>query len=345
MKKLLIAVAVSVLLVMAAMIWAAVDLVVYARRPGPFTGPGPVIVTVSPGQPFGLTVRALHSEGVISHPHKFKLVARGLKLDRKIIAGEYEFSSAATPLKVLEDLNKGRVRLRRVTVPEGYNLVQIAEAVAAAGICDKQSFFAAVADPALADRMKMPATGFEGYLFPDTYYFSKNTKAEQIVASMTGQFEKTFGDDWRRRAESLGFTVHEIVTLASIIEKETGCPEERPLVASVFHNRLKQGMRLDSDPTVIYGISGFNGNLTREDLKQPTPYNTYVIHGLPPGPIASPGAASLQAALYPAGTEYLYFVATGEKGHYFSKTLEEHNQAVRRYQLNRKAKSGPADGP
>jgi UPF0755 protein len=152
---------------------------------------------------------------------------------------------------------------------------------------------------------------------------------------MVNRFHSVFSEEWKKRAAELGFTVHKIVTLASIIEKETGSPKERPLIASVFHNRLKKRMRLESDPTVIYGIKNFNGNLTRKDLKTATPYNTYKISGLPPGPIANPGKASLEAALYPANTNFLYFVSKNDTTHKFSTNLRDHNRAVRKFQLGK----------
>ena len=183
--------------------------------------------------------------------------------------------------------------------------------------------------------MQIPAQTFEGYLFPDTYYFSQDVTPKQIITSMVNQFRMTFKDEWEIRAHALGFTMHEIITLASIIEKETGVASERPVIASVFHNRLRKKMRLASDPTVIYGIKVFNGNITKKDLNRLTPYNTYMIRGLPPGPIANPGAESIKAALYPAKTNLLYFVAKFDKTHQFSATLADHNRAVRKYQLKR----------
>jgi UPF0755 protein len=156
---------------------------------------------------------------------------------------------------------------------------------------------------------------------------------------MTRRFREAFSDAWRARAHALGMSVHEVVTLASIIEKETGDPAERPLIASVFHNRLERGMRLETDPTVIYGIEDFDGNLTRKHLRTPTPYNTYLNKGLPPGPIASPGKAALEAALYPAESGYLFFVSRKDGTHQFSSTLKEHREAVRKYQLRRSRKS------
>ena len=153
---------------------------------------------------------------------------------------------------------------------------------------------------------------------------------------MVQRFRSVFKPEWEERAASFGFTVHEVVTLASIIEKETGATFERPLISSVFHNRLRKKMRLESDPTVIYGIKDFNGNLTRKHLKTRTPYNTYKIRGLPAGPIANPGRASLEAALFPEKTKYIYFVSKKDRTHYFSTNLKEHNRAVRKYQLGRK---------
>jgi len=176
---------------------------------------------------------------------------------------------------------------------------------------------------------------FEGYLFPDTYYFPKEAGVEKIISTMVERFRAVFVPEWRERAIQLGFTVNQIVTLASIIEKETGTPFERALISSVFHNRLKKKMRLESDPTVIYGIKDFNGNLTRKDLKTVTPYNTYQIRGLPAGPIANPGRASLEAALYPEDTSFIYFVAKKDSTHHFSTNLKDHNRAVRKYQLGR----------
>jgi UPF0755 protein len=184
--------------------------------------------------------------------------------------------------------------------------------------------------------MGITADTLEGYLFPDTYYFPSGLESKSIITAMVKQFRIAFKPEWQTRAEELGMSVHEVVTLASIIEKETGAPEERPLISSVFHNRLKKGMRLETDPTVIYGIPDFDGNIKRRHLNTYTPYNTYKIKGLPPGPIASPGAAALEAALYPAQSKYLYFVSKKDGTHQFSATIKEHNAAVRKYQLRKK---------
>ncbi|NJL58931.1 MAG: endolytic transglycosylase MltG [Desulfobacteraceae bacterium] len=173
--------------------------------------------------------------------------------------------------------------------------------------------------------------------FADTYYFPKGVNAQMILSAMVNRSLMVFRSEWKQRAKDMNLSVHQVLTLASVIEKETGLASERPIISSVFHNRLKIGMRLDSDPTVIYGIENFNGNITRKNLETPTPYNTYKIYGLPPGPIASPGASAIEAALYPSDTDFLYFVAKGDGSHQFSKSLEEHRQAVKKYQLRKNA--------
>jgi UPF0755 protein len=297
------------------------------------------IISVSAGESFRATALKLQDLGLVQSPLKFRLFARFSGAHRKIKAGEYQLYGTMTPRQILATLVEGKVLLYRVTIPEGYTLRQIAQAVAEAGFGDADAFYRLATDPAVARAEDVDAQTLEGYLFPDTYYFPRDFAQIKIIAAMIQRFRDAISDAWRARAEELGLTLHEVVTLASIIEKETGVPEERPLIASVFHNRLRKGMRLETDPTVIYGIENFDGNLTRKHLRTPTPYNTYVIKGLPPGPIASPGHAALEAALYPADTDYLFFVARKDHTHQFSNTLQEHQKAVRKYQLRRRRKS------
>lgn len=312
------------------------DIYFFANNPADLSHPQQVIFKISPGQSFNKITDNLFSKKLIASPAKFKLIARLKKSDRKLIAGEYELSRNMTPLEILKQLTDGSVRLHRLSIPEGFNIHQIAENVESAGFCDKQSFISAVREEGLIRKMKISATTFEGFLFPDTYYFSEDVSPQQIISAMIARFHKAFLPKWKTRAQEMGFSVNEIITLASIIEKETGVATERPIISSVFHNRLKRKMRLATDPTVIYGIKNFNGNITKKDLNTYTPYNTYMIAGLPPGPIANPGSESIKAALYPAETKYLYFVAKRDKTHYFSSTLTEHNRAVRKYQLRRR---------
>lgn len=292
-------------------------------------------VIVSKGQSLKKITDTLHAEGLISHPFKFRLLARLKGVEKSIQAGEYLLSSDLSPAAILERMVSGKVRLYRFTIPEGSNLKQIAEIIEAAGLEQRQAFLRSARDAGLAEKMGIEAATFEGYLYPETYFFPKDTSAEQIIETMVARLRSEIPPDWIDRSAELGFSLHETITLASIIEKETGAPFERPLISSVFHNRMKKGMRLETDPTVIYGIKNFNGNLTRKDLETSTPYNTYRIQGLPPGPIASPGRAAIEAALYPADTKFLYFVSKRDGTHQFSTNLIDHNRAIRKYQLRK----------
>ena len=320
---------------LAAVGWFYSDLLTYANRPAK-PGAKPFIFAVGQGEGFGTVTRNLHARGLFDQPDKFKLLARFKGYDKKIRAGEYELSAAMSPRQILEKLVSGKVRLYRLTIPEGYTLKQIAAAVEKAGLCPAPEFSRVAIDPAMISGAGVSAHSLEGYLYPDTYLFPRGVTGLDIVRAMTSRFNRIFKPEWKTRAVELKMSVHEIVTLASIIEKETGAAFERPLISSVFHNRLKKKMRLETDPTVIYGIPNFNGNLTRKDLVTPTAYNTYVIKGLPPGPIANPGAKALEAALYPAETKYLFFVSKKDTTHQFSTNIKDHNKAVRKYQLRRK---------
>jgi UPF0755 protein len=304
----------------------------YSRTPTAVAA-APQVVEIPAGQDFRTLAGRLQADGLIRSPSKLRVLARLEGFDRIIQAGEYELSAAMAPRTILETLASGKVRLHRLTIPEGFNLNQVADAVAGAGLAARDAFYAAATDPDFARQLEIPADTFEGYLFPDTYHFPRDTTPRKMVATMVAHFHGALAPEWQLQLEKLEWTLHQVVTLASIIEKETGAAFERPLISSVFHNRLKKGMRLESDPTVIFGIPDFDGNLTRKHLRTPTPYNTYQIPELPPGPIGNPGAAALQAALFPAETDYLFFVAKGDQTHYFSTTLAEHNRAVQKYQL------------
>jgi UPF0755 protein len=310
------------------------DLTRYATS-APTGPPFEKSVTVSKGQSLKKIADTLYAEGLISHPFKFRLLARLKGADKIIQAGEYLLSSDLPPAGILERMVSGKVRLYRFTIPEGANLNQIAEIIAAAGLGGRQAFLRAAHDAGYVEKMGIEAVNFEGYLFPETYFFPKDTGAERIIEAMVARMRSEIPQDWIDRSAELGLSLHETITLASIIEKETGAPFERPLISSVFHNRMKKGMRLETDPTVIYGIKNFNGNLTRKHLETSTPYNTYRIQGLPPGPIASPGRAAIEAALYPADTKFLYFVSKRDGTHQFSTNLIDHNRAIRKYQLRK----------
>jgi UPF0755 protein len=294
--------------------------------------------TVMPGQAFGTIADGLYQAGIIAETRRFKLFARLKGYDKRIKAGEYSLSSVLSPKQVLEIMVSGKVALHRLTIPEGYNLYQIAALLAEVGLIEAGEFVQAATDSATVKSLGVDADTLEGYLFPDTYHFPKGLPAKRIAQTMVNRFKEVYLAEWHNRASQINWNVHQVVTMASIIEKETGAAFERPLIASVFHNRLEKKMRLSSDPTVIYGIQDFDGNLTRKHLSTPTPYNTYLRKGLPPGPIANPGVASLEAALYPAESDYLYFVSKKDGTHQFSTNLREHNRAVRKYQLRRRSK-------
>jgi len=277
---------------------------------------------------------------VITHKPFFLVWARLMGYSKKIKAGEYRLGPSMSPLRILDILTKGAIITHSVTIPEGFTRVQIAALLSDKALVNKEEFLSLTADPEVLGEYGVTGPNLEGYLYPDTYQFGRGLSAKSIIGVMVRRFREITAP-FRARAEEMGMTMAKVVTLASIVEKETGLEEERPLIASVFLNRMKAGMRLESDPTVIYGIEDFGGNLTRKDLATRTSYNTYVIRGLPPGPIANPGREAIKAVLYPAETDYLYFVSKNDGSHYFSKILSEHNRAVKLYQKkNRKRREG-----
>ncbi len=319
------------------LIWQGLDFHQFAYTPAG-SAEAQQIVSVSPGENFTALAAKLKKNGIITHTAKFKLLAVIKGMDKKLKAGEYPLSADMTPTEVLDVLVSGKSFLYRLTIPEGYTLRQIAGEVAKNELGRSDEFVALATSSDYAANLDIKADTLEGYLFPDTYYFPKSVSEGTIIRKMVDRFNEQFPKVWRLRADELNRSVHEIVTLASIIEKETGDPSERPIIASVFHNRLKKRMRLESDPTVIYGIPNFDGNIKRIHLLTHTPYNTYKIKGLPPGPIANPGRESIRAALYPAETDFLFFVSKKDTTHHFSTNIKDHRKAVQKYQLRRRKK-------
>lgn len=303
----------------------------FLTTPGPLLS-RPVVVLIPQGAQFQTIVHGLVSEGMLTNGWVFSWWARLTKADRKIKSGEYEFTELLSPLEILRRLTEGESLRFAVTIPEGKTVKEIAAILAGKKLGTEENFLCLNKDPAFLDRWGLPPQGMEGYLFPDTYYFSRFATPEEILGKMIVRFYQVFTPAMYRQAEALSMSPHEVVTLASLVEKETGAEVERPLVSAVFHNRLKKRMLLQCDPTVIYGIENFDGNLTRLHLQTPTPYNTYVFPGLPPGPIANPGLHSLLATLNPADRPYVYFVAKGDGTHEFSSDLASHNRAVQRFQ-------------
>ena len=292
-----------------------------------------VVVEVAEGSSLTLVAQRLADAGIITHPAYFVLLGRLTGAQRAIQAGDYALQATMRPTEVMHKLISGEVVQTAVTIPEGLTIQEIAAQLEAQGLMPAQAFLAATDDPTIRAEAGAGVPSLEGYLFPSTYYVSRRTRPSELVRRMVHQFqESTRTLDWPRAAE-WRLSRHQIVTLASIIEKETSRDDERPLVAAVFYNRLKRRMPLQSDPTVIYALPDFDGNIHRADLKVASPYNTYRVTGLPPGPIANPGLASLEAALHPATADYLYFVSKNDGTHYFSATLAEHQKAVARYQV------------
>jgi len=277
----------------------------------------------------------LETKGIITRKNIFLICARFMGHGRNIKAGEYRLNPCLSPLMILDILSKGAIVTHQVTIPEGFTREQIGSLLEKKGLIDRGEFLALTGDADIAKSYGVSAPNLEGFLYPDTYQFSRGLSTKAVIDVLVGQFWEVV-TPFRARMKEIGMSVEQVVVLASIVEKETGRPEERPLIASVFLNRLKKGRRLESDPTVIYGIHNFDGNLRKKDLSTHTPYNTYVIRGLPPGAIANPGKASIKAVLYPAETEYLFFVSKNDGSHHFSKTLSEHNRAVGIYQKNRR---------
>lgn len=307
----------------------------FVKSPLDISAPKKVLFVVRPGQNLNSIASSLEKESIIKNRKWFVVYARLKKLAKHIQAGEYDLSASQPPEQILDILIKGRVRLYSITFPEGLNMKEMASLIEGSGYCSADQFLGICHDRSFIKSLCIDEKNLEGYLFPDTYSFARQTPCTKIVKTMTEKFKTVFDEEWAKKSVNMTLSAHEAVTLASIIEKETGDASERALISSVFHNRLKKNMRLASDPTVIYGIKDFDGNIKKKHLTMDTPYNTYRIRGLPPGPIASPGRMSIRAALNPAETSYLYFVSKNDGTHKFSKNIQEHNQAVRQYQLKK----------
>ena len=278
----------------------------------------------------------LERRGLIRDARAFEILARWRGLEGSLQVGEFALSGAQSTGTILTILAEGRVKTYEVVIPEGLRSSEIAARLAAAGVVDEAKFLEIVEDPASADRFGVEGPGLEGYLYPETYRFPHGLPAEAVVRVLVDHFLAA----WRpiaAEAKRQKLSMREVVIVASIVEKETAAPAERPVIAAVFRNRLARGMRLASDPTTIYGLSRFDGNLRRRDLEDDTnPYNTYKFAGLPPGPIASPGAGALRAVVAPARTGYLFFVSKNDGTHVFARTYEEHERNVDRYQRRRR---------
>ncbi len=305
----------------------------------PAAPPAAVEITIERGDSFKKVAEQLHHHKIVSDLFFLELLARKEKIATRIKAGDYRFATKATPEEVLKRLVDGDVVLRQLTLPEGLTVREIAHRMAEEKLAEEDAVIDLAFNAEFAKKLGVEAESLEGYLFPETYSFPKKTTPEEFLKMMVDMFRAKLTQDILRGANSQDLTLHQLVTLASIIQKESGNREEMPLISAVFHNRLKRGIALQADPTVIYGIKNFDGNLTRKHLRTATPYNTYTERGLPFGPIANPGLEALSAAAFPADVKYLYFVSRGDGTHIFSKTLKEHNRAVLKYQKRRRGQN------
>lgn len=275
----------------------------------------------------------LMQAGVIANDKLFVLYIMKEGWQDQLKAGEYRFEKGSTMADVVRKIVNGDVELHKVTIPEGLTVREIARLLDEKGVITESDFIEQTQNETLVKELLGPdVTSLEGYLFPETYSYSGSLTAEQLIHLMVERYKAVY-ESLSEQRKSVPLTDNEILTLASIVEKETGASFERPLISAVFQNRIRIGMKLDSDPTVIYGMGeNFDGNLSRVDLKRYTDYNTYVIKGLPPGPIANPGKDSILAVLNPADVKYLYFVSKGDGTHHFSNSFREHQNAVNKYQ-------------
>jgi UPF0755 protein len=305
----------------------------------------PTKVVIAKGSTLPDIEKMFTDKGLLQYPLVFRILVIGTMTSTKLQHGEYAFPAPPSAFELWGKIVSGEVAKYQVTIPDGSTVFDIAQILGTLELANPEDFLAAATSADLATHMGIPGNTVEGYLFPDTYLLVKDMPPEEIIGVMMRRFRKMFTGEMEWKAEEDGFTTNQIVTIASIIEKETGVEVEKPLISSVIRKRLSLGMRLQMDPTVIYGLKKFGGNLTKKDLRAPHPYNTYRNQGLPPRPICNPGFSSLQAAIEPAVTDYLYFVSRNDGSHHFSRNLREHNQAVAVYQKGKNAKIASNNGP
>jgi UPF0755 protein len=319
---------------------AAIAGVYYARVDEKYQGYAGAeqFVEITPGAGSRAIGRVLVQSGVVRDEWTFRLAVYLTGTSRELKAGEYRFAGSVSAKEVARKLAHGDVFLRPITFPEGLTIKEMARVFESRGFGTAAAFADAARNPSAIRALDPTAPDLEGYLFPETYNLARRASAASLVSQMAARFSAVFDAALRAEAEAQGRTIRDVVTLASLVEKETAQPEERPTVAAVYLNRLRIGMGLQCDPTVIYALDRagkYDGNLTRENLRFDSPYNTYRYAGLPPGPIAAPGRASLEAVLRPAKVDYLYFVSRNDGTHVFATTLAEHNRNVREWQLKK----------
>ncbi len=297
-----------------------------------YQNPQAVTIRISKGASVKTIAAQLAEQKVVKNKTFFEFFVRLARKGKTLRAGEYDIAANTTLTGLVDQMIAGKVKLYKLTIPEGFNLQNICALFVKQNISTLDACLEQTRRTALLHEQTNAQT-LEGYVFPDTYLYEYDVGPAALIDQAVTLFYKKLGDERVQKAKELDLSLQDLVTFASVIEKETGQEAERPIIAGVFWNRINAGMPLQSDPTVIYGTPNFDGNLTRAHLETDTPYNTYTRGGLPAGPICSPGLASIDAVLNPTQTDYLYFVAKGDGSHYFSETLEEHNRAVTEYQL------------
>ncbi len=327
-----------------ALLIAGTELMTTWNAPASAEKAAAVVIEIHRGESPNEITHELAEKGTLKSPRLFTLLGRLTRSWKKLKAGEYEVSANMTPMQILATLTSGISRSHPLTIREGENMYEVARALEKLGLPEGQKFLGLCKDPAfmrsLGFQEPLPLS-LEGYLYPETYFLNRTMKAEEMVRIMVKRSLSFWNEAELTEAKRLGLSRHDAVILASMIEKETGAPQERPLISSVFHNRLRKKMRLQSDPTTIYGIwESYDGNLRRSDLLKPSPFNTYTVNALPAGPISNPGKEALEAALRPATSQFLFFVSRNDGTHEFTTNLAAHNAAVGKLQRDPKAREG-----
>jgi len=321
----------SVLLLCIGAIIFCACLLIYARKPINTAQNAAVLVDIPTGTSFIKVTEILSNAGLVENRFLFCTLVWIKRGTRSIRAGEYEFATSITPFEMIDKLIRGDIKTYRVTIHEDYTLREVAERLKEYKLIDEKVFFELAEDTAFLSSMGVLGSSAEGYLFPDTYFLNRSMSTRQIMRMMVDRFWSKISEEMMNKAAAKGLNRNQFVTFASLVGKESGNTAEKPIIAAVFYNRMKKGMPLQSDPTTVYDLKDFNGKVLRSHYRRESPYNTYVIKGLPPGPIANPGLDSFQAVLNPADADYLYFVSQKDGTHFFSSSLDEHNRAILRF--------------
>lgn len=339
-KKLIIPIFLSIFLLIL-VIFLEGNFVFFKSKPVKSTKE-PVIIEIEKGDNIFNIAKKLKEKGLIRSELFFIFKAFKTGTYNKIKAGEYAFYPSQSIEEVLTYFRKGKIYLHKITIPEGSTLWQIAEILEVNKICKKEEFLSLAENPLIAERFKLPGPTLEGYLYPDTYFFHKNTPPQIVIQTMVENFWKHW-EKFKDIAEKQKKPLKKIITLASIIEKEAYYPEEKPIIAAVYLNRLKKGMPLQADPTINYALKNFRKLTYKDYYLVKSPYNTYLKDGLPPTPICNPGEDSIKAVLFPAKVPYLYFVAKGDGTHYFSRTYKEHLEAIKKIRNDKEFSNGTSN--